>query len=58
MSTSKTRQEFRMEAIGRLIEIRDEAFSKLSELEYEAIKVAIELISLNYSECERKKENG
>ena len=58
MATLKERQQFRMEAIGRLIDIRDEAFSKLSELEYESIKVAIELISFNYSECERKKENG
>ena len=53
MTTSKERQEFRKEALTQLRALRKEAYSKMTCIEYDAIRVAIHLIEMTYNENEK-----
>lgn len=58
MTTSKERQEFRKEALTTLRKLRKGAYSKMTCIEYDAIRVAIHLIEMTYDDCERYQHHG
>lgn len=58
MATSKERQEYRKQALTQLRALRKGAYSKMTCIEYDAIRVAIHLIEMTYNECERNYHNG
>ena len=58
MTTSKERQEFRKTALITLKALRREAYSKMTCIEYDAIRVAIHLIEMTYNENERYEIHG
>lgn len=58
MTTSKERQEFRKKALKQLRALRTGAYSNLTCIEYDAIRVAIHLIEMTYNENKRYDIHG
>lgn len=58
MTTSKERQEYRKKALRQLRTLRKGAYSHMTCIEYDAIRVAIHLIEMTYNENERHEIHG
>lgn len=58
MANSRERQEFRKEALTQLRALRKGAYSNMTCIEYDAIRVAIHLIEMTYNENERYQIHG